>query len=308
MESTNSIGGCNIAVIFFAFNRADKLSNTINSYLLCNNVQKKDVYVYIDGPRCELDLKDISNCNLVASNLLPDAKIVVRKVNFGLKKSIFEGISEVINEYDAAIIIEDDLQLNPEFYNFMKTGLTKYNNSNEVYQISGYNYNPTNSNNAFFLPITTSWGWATWRNKWNKFSLEENHSFLIDTYEKKCNYNLAGSFNFSRLLDLEMKGKISSWAIRWYSYVYKNKGLTLYPPRSLVYNDGFNESGTHSAHTANALFNKHEFNTPINKIIYPEKLTYSGLERERLIRVFKYSFIKKIMTFIKSKLKRFFYA
>lgn len=43
----------------------------------------------------------------------------------------------------------------------------------------------------------------------------------------------------------QLEGKLDSWAIFWYFQFYKNKGLTLYPSKSLVHNIGFDGSGVH---------------------------------------------------------------
>jgi hypothetical protein len=47
------------------------------------------------------------------------------------------------------------------------------------------------------------------------------------------------------MLEQQMNGKRDSWAIRWYWSVFKENGLVLFPPLSLVRNNGFDGSGTH---------------------------------------------------------------
>ena len=42
-----------------------------------------------------------------------------------------------------------------------------------------------------------------------------------------------------------MNGELDSWAIRWHYAVFVHDGLTLFPPRTLVSNTGFDGSGTH---------------------------------------------------------------
>jgi len=307
MSQYDSINSVSIAVVFFAFNRADKLSNTIKSYLACTDVQTKDIVIYIDGPRNCNDDKAVTECFVIASQLLPQADIIQRSENVGLKKSIHGGVSDVLKTYDAVIVIEDDLKLEPLFYDFLKKGIIKYHNDVKVYQISGYNYNPKEGNEAFFLPLTTSWGWATWRDKWQSFDLETDYQFLISTKCNKKRYDFDDSFNFSHMLSLESSGKISSWAIRWYSYVYSCNGLTLYPPQSLVVNDGFNESGTHSSYTSSELFSSSK-SYSIESIEYPNHVGLSEQRVSSLQQHLKKHLKKKIVGYLKSIFKRVFHV
>ena len=63
--------------------------------------------------------------------------------------------------------------------------------------------------------------------------------------------NLKSEFNqnesypdFFNQLEAEVQGKKNIWDIKWYSTVMLNKGLTLYPRKSLVENIGFDGSGS----------------------------------------------------------------
>ena len=56
------------------------------------------------------------------------------------KKNIISGISEVIESYGKAIIVEDDLVLGKYFLNYMNRALIHYENSSEIWHINGYSY------------------------------------------------------------------------------------------------------------------------------------------------------------------------
>jgi len=47
------------------------------------------------------------------------------------------------------------------------------------------------------------------------------------------------------MLERQMKGEVDSWAIRWYWTSFNAGGLTLFPPRSLVMNEGADSNATH---------------------------------------------------------------
>lgn len=299
------MGELKIAVVFFAFNRPGCLSKTILSYLECDGRQDDDIFVFIDGPRVSSSDKTlVEDCYRVAKELLPKAIIHSRIENMGLKASVSSGISEVSADCDAMIVIEDDLILDVKFYEYMVKSLIRYADNRVVYQIAGFNYHASGIGENFFLPIITSWGWATWSDRWEGFDIETDYVSLISTRKKRKRYDFNNSFSFSKMLRKESKGNISSWAIRWYSYVFSNDGLTLYPASSLVINEGFTDSGTHSSHKATALFST---NSGIagDMTVYPDQVLSSEVEKEALQTYFKASEKRKYWVYLKMIISRF---
>lgn len=63
--------------------------------------------------------------------------------------------------------------------------------------------------------------------------------------EIRKRFDLDGAYPFSQMLDGRIQGNNQSWGILWYWSVFKNNGLVVYPPVSLVDNNGFDGSGTH---------------------------------------------------------------
>ena len=101
-------------------------------------------------------------------------------------------------------------------------------------------------NNTFFLKGADCWGWGTWKRSWDLF--ETNGKILQDqlksfNLEREVNFN--NSYNFSKMLEDQIKGKNNSWAVRWYISAFLNNMLTLYPGKSYIQNIGFDEYGTH---------------------------------------------------------------
>ena len=47
-----------------------------------------------------------------------------------------------------------------------------------------------------------------------------------------------------------MTGKLNSWAIRWFYAQFKAGGLTLYPFKSKILNNGFDDRATHTTGAA----------------------------------------------------------
>jgi hypothetical protein len=102
------------------------------------------------------------------------------------------------------------------------------------------------SQEALFLPMTTSWGWATWKRAWDQFDPSASgwRERLVGADARR--FDLGGRYDYRRMLERQMNGRVDSWAIRWYYSVFAKGGLVLYPPRTLVVNGGFDGTGTHS--------------------------------------------------------------
>ena len=267
----------NSAIAVFLYNRPDKSYNCLKSLSQNHHFNDSHLYIFIDGPRSNKDKKQIEGVKKVVAdfefkNL---KKVEVSVDNKGLANSVFQGVNKVLNLHDTVIVIEDDLILSPLFLNFMNKCLKKYNTSN-IYQVSGYVWGGSlkNSNRPFLIPNVNSWGWATWKCKWKEFKLDEINKQELKNFDSKFikKFNLNNSYNYFKILKKHLQGKVDSWAIQWYFFVFKNKGYTVYPPTSLVVNNGMDGSGTHtlSSNFKKRLVSGINFN-------YPKKLIF---ERE----------------------------
>jgi hypothetical protein len=98
----------------------------------------------------------------------------------------------------------------------------------------------------YFTSRASSWGWATWKEQWNMvdWAVKDYETFSRDRMARR-QFNQMGS-DMAGMLDKQMRGDISSWAIRWCYHQFKNNLVTVFPARSKVSNIGFNESASHT--------------------------------------------------------------
>jgi hypothetical protein len=155
----------------------------------------------------------------------------------------------VLTRFDRVIVIEDDLLLSPGFLSYMNKSLALYANEDAVLQVSGYIFEApalARAGTAVFLPFTTSWGWATWRRAWSHFDPAAKGWGRLQTEpDLRRRFNLDGAYDYATMLERQMHGKRDSWAIRWYWIVFSMGGLVLFPPVTLVKNEGMDGTGTH---------------------------------------------------------------
>src|SRR6185312_11202573 len=127
--------------------------------------------------------------------------------------------------------------------------------------VSGYFFSISgikHSNSAFFLPLTTTQAWATWKRAWDVFDpLALGYEKLKTNAPLRKAFNLDDSYDYTSMLIHQMEGQdISSWAIRYWWTMFNLKGVVLYPDQSMIKNIGWDGSGVHSGNM-NPYLNTH---------------------------------------------------
>ncbi len=237
-------------VAVFAYRRPDHLRATLESLVACELFDATPLHVFCDGPRDASEVEMVEATRSVARELLGDrAEYHCAEHNQGLSTSIIGGVGNLLERYGRVIVVEDDLVLHEAFLSFMNEALRRYEGAENVYQVSGYLFDIERSaanRSAFFLPLTVSWGWATWQRAWNRFDAAAGGwQSLASDPDLRRRFNLGGAYDYATMLERQMQGRRDSWAIRWYWSVFRQDGLVLFPPVSFVSNIGFDGSGTH---------------------------------------------------------------
>ncbi|WP_207495317.1 glycosyltransferase family A protein [Aridibaculum aurantiacum] len=233
-------------VVIFTYNRPLHLKETLRSLQSSTGIAETDVYVYCDGPRNEQDReKQQQIVQLVEeakqSNWSKSFQFVLSENNKGLAPSIVSGVTTLVNQYGRVIVLEDDLVVSQGFILYMNEALQAYENAGNVYAVSGYMFPiSTSLKKSVLLPYISSWGWATWKQKWKIFSLDTPPAALVKpSFALRGRFNLA-HYNYHHMF---MTERNKSWAINWYYQVFKRNGLSVYPSKSLVINNGFDGTG-----------------------------------------------------------------
>ncbi len=236
-------------IVLFVYARLDHARKTVDS-LLCNHgVENYDLIVYSDAARTEDKVDDVARVREFLTTItgFRSVSINYRSKNYGLAKSIIDGVTEVLTHYEQVIVIEDDLVTSPYFLKYMHDALERYVDDDRVISVHGYVY-PVKQKlpDAFFLRGADCWGWATWRRGWALFN-PDGFQLLTELKRLKLinNFNFDGAYPYSEMLESQIKGANDSWAIRWYASAFLADKLTLYPGISLVKNIGHDDSGTH---------------------------------------------------------------
>ena len=247
-------------IAFFAFNRPYHTYETLNSLSKNSEAKNTDLYAFIDGHRKTSEIHLIDSVEKIINSFSNKFKTITinrAKFNLSCSPNIKRGISEVLSKYETVITLEDDIVVSKYFLSYMNNALVIYKNQTEVWHINGYNF-PTKIDSkleCFFIRTMFCWGWATWKDRWNKFiddPLSCDPYYLSNVFNarmiKDFDLNLRKSLFWSQVLN-NANGKLNNiWDIFWYSFIFLNKGLCLTPSVSLTRNIGHDGSGIHSSY------------------------------------------------------------
>ncbi len=243
-------------VIIFVYNRADHFLKTYNALKACKEAGFSDLYIYSDGAKNEEatpKVSDVRACinSVKKSNDFKSVTVVESIENKGLAKSIITGVTDVINKYGKAIVVEDDNVVSLYFLKYMNMALTYYENNKKIGSVSGYcppvDMSECECGDVFVTYRSCSCVWATWADRWK--NVDWDLKDISDFYKspeliKKLNSN--GNDRFLRLYR-QTKGNGSSWSVRFGAHLVKNDLLTVYPKYSYNQNIGCDDSGVHSS-------------------------------------------------------------
>lgn len=240
-------------IILFIYNRPNHTKQTLEA--LSNNTlaSQSDLFIFADGPKntaSKEQLESIKQTRKVAASekWCKTVTLIEFETNKGLARSIIEGVTEIINKYGKAIILEDDIVTGKYFLEYMNEALEKYQGNKEVWHVTGWRdpIKHTKKNKAYFYPTMDCWSWATWADRWQNYKKDAAYYKSIFTDSMKKAFNIDGADPYMWLqIEENISGKINTWAIFWYATIFLKHGLCIAPTTSLCKNIGFDNSGVH---------------------------------------------------------------
>ena len=242
-------------IVLFVYNRADHFQKTFEALSKCPEASDSELFIFSDGPKNESAAPKVQKVRkalhaVETSGFFKSITIYESPVNKGLASSIISGVTNIMERFGRAIVLEDDCQASPNFLSFMNRCLDAFENNPQIGSIAGYappiDFPKDYTNDTFLAWRSCSWGWATWKDRWQDVDWELKE--IADFYQnpellKRLNAN--GSDRFIRL-HRQTKGNGSSWSVRFGAHLVRKGLYTLYPRFSYIQNIGCDESGVHS--------------------------------------------------------------
>ncbi|GAB2544760.1 glycosyltransferase family A protein [Spirosoma aerophilum] len=231
-------------IILFAFKRAHELKQTLSALKANYLAAESDLYVFVDGPRYETEAEKVKAVQHLVNDITGFKSVhrMYSDHNIGCANSIIAGVTKVLAQYPAVIVLEDDVVTTPNFLDFMNQALDQYADIPDVFSVGGYTFpfrKPEGyTADGYFFQRTCAWGWGIWANRWQgvDWALTGFDGFMKDPVARK-KFNQGGSDRV-RMLERAQKREIDAWDIRLCYHEFTVGGYTLYPTVSKTINIG----------------------------------------------------------------------
>lgn len=227
----------NIAICIIAYNRIDSLKRVLNSLERSYYNERITLIISID----KSDTTQVEDFAKEYNWNYGEKRVITHSENLGLRKHVLK-CGDLLEEYDALIVLEDDISVAPSFFYYAKQCVEKYAEDENIAGISLYNFplnyqnqlpfNPLHSDSdVYLMQCAQSWGQVWMKKQWfafKKWYNEHSEEFgeLPHLPKAICNWPK------------------SSWLKYHTRYCIENHKYFVYPYISLSTNNS--DAGTHN--------------------------------------------------------------
>lgn len=235
-------------ILLFVYNRPEHVRQCITSLQANELAAQSPLFIYSDSAKTPESREGVEQTRRFIRDIdgFASVTIIKREQNWGLARSIIDGVTIQVNRFGRVIVMEDDLIAAPYFLQFMNDALETYKDEPRVGHIQGCDFTQdTSLPDTFLIKWTGSWGWGTWDRAWKLFN--PNGKELLQQLEERNlthRFDFNSTYGYTRMLRRQIEGKNNSWAIRWNASLFLADILSLNAGRSLIRNTGFDGSGT----------------------------------------------------------------
>ena len=132
-------------IVAFVYNRLDHVKALFESLGACELASVSDLFIFSDGSKSESGVPKIEAVrkyihSVEVKRRFKSVTIIEAEKNKGLARSVISGVTQVIQKYGKAIVIEDDNVVSKQLLRFMNACLDRYESDSSVWSISGYTF------------------------------------------------------------------------------------------------------------------------------------------------------------------------
>lgn len=242
-----------IPIILFVFRRLDTVKLIVEKL---REIQPRTVYIFSDGSRegREDEQKKVQEVReYLDSAITWECSCYKRYApqNLGCAPNIHSGIDMVFSKEEKAVILEDDAVPMPEFFEYCRILLDKYQEDKRIQYIAGFNAvgdtDCITDSYTFGCMTPMSGAIATWADRWNEcdfrlktFPTRKKQGYLRHFYFTHELY--AQSMKcFEAAMDIDSPG----WDYQFHYDMLDKDRLAIVPRGNLVRSYGYTEGAFH---------------------------------------------------------------
>jgi FkbM family methyltransferase len=234
-----------VPVVLFAYRRPDLLARTLAS-LRANRVPL--LYAFSDGARdlsVEADVAEVRR--LLRAVDWTRVVLVEQPTNVGVGESELSGISRVLAEHEEMISCEDDLEFGPGTYDYLCAALARYRDEARVMGVTAWNHPrvtpPDVLSQPYFSGRMCGLLWGTWRRAWAGVRERTAAELSALCAERGIDITAYGGDLAGAVIH---EFEYGMWDLRFNLHMLAERGLMLYPARSMVAHIGYDARATNS--------------------------------------------------------------
>lgn len=240
-------------IVIFGFNRPNPIRAVLQAI---PNKHQRDLRVFLDGPR-QSSSSDIETTAEVLEVCMREGEafqsmsIRRHEANLGVRANINLGLKDAFQEFESAIILEDDCLPSRSFFLFADELLEKFRFDNRVGMIQGhsrFSHRHAGLEESYYLSNRPKiWGWATWRRAHHGFDAEKNQWESISdgaSLLRANGYSSTEAFFLRRIFS--RLSQIDTWDYQWALHLWTQGLGALAPSVNLVRNIGFGKDAAHT--------------------------------------------------------------
>ena len=147
-------------IVLFTYKRLAVTRQVLKALKENPEVSSSELIIFSDGPKAESDGREVEEVRQFLSTIegFRSVQLRFRDKNFGLARSFISGITEILQIYEAAIILEDDNLVSRSFLSYMNDSINYYRGNPRVSCVSAYSYPLTpRMHSPYFLRGAETW-------------------------------------------------------------------------------------------------------------------------------------------------------
>ena len=226
----------NIAIVLPCYKRVSTL------YDLCQTLLKADYEGDAVSLIFSIDKSGTDEVSIFAKSFVwpvGPKRVIEHSENIGLRNNILF-CGDLTSEFDAVIVIEDDLEVSPSFYRFAKGAAEFYDNDDRIGGVSIYQYYMEEISHTQFLPIYESYDayFVQWASSWGQLWTRKQWRLFKAWYELHE--------DISRIpIPMKVRNWKRSWKKYYIAYLADTNRYFVFPFVSQIFN-GNKAGGIHA--------------------------------------------------------------
>lgn len=238
-------------VVIPTCNRYQHLKDCVESLAACKYAEETELYISVDYPPNENYISGWEKVKEYVKDIrgFKEVHVWLQDSNLGPCYNGNMLIDKVFEKYDYLIFTEDDNVFAPAYLDYMNKMLVRFEKDPKIFSIAGFSRSNLNYSSKIYKNYTFQpWGNGKWKNKWY-FLKNLNQPQIYEKYSKKILKIIQLYFDNKWLFcayvgcllrensDPEMRD--ATQTLLFYLLGYQS----IFPIKSLVKNNGFDESG-----------------------------------------------------------------